>query len=532
MFSFLKSISNPVFKRELLAGLRSPRLLWVLFFYMVIPFVAVILSWPTGRLYYGGHDLGLQVWRGFIISEILSAIFLIPIFAAYSVSSEFEQRTAEFLWTTAIPSELIVLSKMLAVVLLGLSVQIASLPALSMIFFLGGVGIAEVLQGCRILMVTILFTAVVAVYFSARFRKGHLALLCTYGFLSVFIVFFLNIFHVVYQAPAGNQIEVETMTNLILALTIPIVLQTIKTSKKPIDWRARKNFKPIDDVAQLERRRKRWPYYLVDPLRRLSPMPDSDDKSAVVALHEKHVHPLNRSVWGYRCCYAIFGVSVICISTSICETHNSRIAPGLFWINLAVAGVWVVLVHAISMTMDQEMATLHSLRLTEITPQEFLKGKWLGSFRMRWPLLLCGALSLVPLCLFEKTYSFYFLILPLIWIVSVECLGWMAYAIASFSSKTSAAIALCLVGLVGFFVTAFFLGITSDSYLNVSYRWFWYLFGFNSKYLTSENSWRSLRVLPPTLEHEIFRLLFWICLAGSFYLITRYGVRRKWNQEE
>src|ERR1043166_507404 len=138
-----RTIWNPVLRRELLTGLRSPRLRWILLFYPLGPFAAVASSWPTGASFYGGGDLAIRVWRNFLTTQAVLIILLTPVFAAYTVSSEFEQNTAEFLWTTLVPPGVILLSKLAAVFVLTVALLIASLPALSLIFFLGGVDVGE-----------------------------------------------------------------------------------------------------------------------------------------------------------------------------------------------------------------------------------------------------------------------------------------------------------------------------------------------------------------------------------------------------
>src|ERR1041385_5387689 len=95
---FEESLWNPVLRRELLSGLRSPRARWVLLLYLVVPFVVIAFAWPTNDVYYGGSRVAVQIWYTFLIGQIFLVMLLTPVFAAYSVSNEFEQKTAEFLW--------------------------------------------------------------------------------------------------------------------------------------------------------------------------------------------------------------------------------------------------------------------------------------------------------------------------------------------------------------------------------------------------------------------------------------------------
>src|ERR1041384_47391 len=137
---FELTIWNPVLRRELIAGLRSPRVRWVLILYLLVPFAAVAWYWPpnidSGENFYGGSFLAKAVFHRFITVQLWLLALLTPVVAAYSVSSEFEQRTAELLWTSALPTWQIVVGKLLAVYLLCSLLLFVSLGALSAIFLL------------------------------------------------------------------------------------------------------------------------------------------------------------------------------------------------------------------------------------------------------------------------------------------------------------------------------------------------------------------------------------------------------------
>ena len=401
MRSFFElTLWNPVLKRELLAGLRSPRLRWILLLYLLAPFVMIVMEWPDGQLYHGGSHLAVQVWSRFKNTQICLIILLTPIFAAYIVSAEFEQQTADFLWTTMIPPWLIILSKMAAVVLLSFGLQIASLPALSTVFFLGGVDSRQIQEGYFALLCITLCATAIAVYFSALIRKGHIALFCSYNCLWLVAVFVaVGIFR---SGGIGNRFGPYLF---LLIVSVVFGFLACLAGNRPVGEKARANFKPIEDPAWLAQRRRTWPYYLVDPMRRLPPISDTGH---VVAEQETHIHPLHRSAWGYRCAYLIALLSIPVIGSAIYDRgYSTGFYQVVWWMTFLIAGIWTLLLHAISMTMDQQMGTLDGLRLTPITGDQFLEGKWLASVRMRWIILL-GGVTMVALIGFIGSSPLFF----------------------------------------------------------------------------------------------------------------------------
>ncbi len=507
---FHLTIGNPVLRRELLSGLRSSRLRWILLLYLAIPFLMLAGNWPDSG-YYGGGNIAKELWWVCIGTQFVLVLLLTPIFASYMVSSEFEQRTAEFLWTTRVPPWLIILSKLLAVTLLCVALQIVSLPALSLIFFLGGVGATELIDNYWFLIATTLCVGSTAIFFSSILRRGHAALVCTYCAIVGFAVIIS-----IAGSIGGSMGGLGCMLFLALALGGMACL----AGSKPVGEKAKPNFKPIDDPAILMKRQRAWPYYLIDPMRRNPPMPSEAKAIRVVAELERQIHPLQRSAWSFRCTYVMATLSVIPVAMSFARAWGpENTHEFVWWLNLFFAGLWVILLHATSMTMDHEMDTLEGLRLTEIRPRDYLLGKWLGSLRMRRAMLIFGMLAISLANLSEKPYAFAFLLAPLGWWLCVETLGWITFAISSFCTSTMMATAFSGASTIGLFVLW-------GTLLKPGLHWRirnieWILFGWSesSEPIEALHS-RSLAFLAVTL---ILCLIVQLAFAG---------VRRKWRMEK
>lgn len=451
------TFANPVLKRELLSGLRSVRLRWILLLYVALPFVVLAWSWPLNSPYFGGSERSTEAWHTFLTVQCGLATLITPIFAAYLVSSEFEQRTADFLWTTRIPPWLIILSKLASVLVLALGLQLASLPALSLVFLLGGVDSREIVAGYGFLAALTLCAGSVAVAMSAGSRKGHASLVSTYVALGVpwlatwFVIFF--------PFTAGRlPVALEWGTAISVLTALPSILLACWYGSRPVGEKAKPNVKPVDNPDQLRRRRRTWPYYIVDPLKRWPAMPDSARGVKVIAAIEPQVNAIHRGEWGIRCLYTMTTLSVIpLLLVLVMDGRGGRgLTLFLWWVNFLLAAGYTVLLHAVSTTQDHALGTLDGLRSTLIGPREFLLGKWLASLRMRRWILISGVVTLTLACATESSErSWYWVneraflipraLIPLGWIIAVEFVGWVAFAVSSHVKQTMLALALSLV---------------------------------------------------------------------------------------
>ncbi|MBI4026422.1 MAG: ABC transporter permease [Verrucomicrobia bacterium] len=511
---------NPILRRELLAGLRSAKIRWILPVYLIAPFVAMIWVWPVNALYYGGSFHAQAVWWRFLGTQLWMVTVLTPVFAAYTVSSEFEQGTAEFLWTTMIPSWQIILSKMLAVVLLCVALQIVSMPALSLVFFLGGVGADDMALGFSLLLAATIGIGSVALCFSTLIRKGHAALIGTYCVITAFAM----AFGIAFLRGGRGEHAVAGM----LTLSFFFFWIACANSGRPVGEKARTNVKPIDDPVKLRKRRRTWPYYLVDPLRRIPPIPDHAN---LVAEQDHRVHPLRRTGTKYRCMYLMPLLSLPSLLLATFDHWGGdSYSTFLWWLNMLIAGAWVVLSHAVALTMDQEMQTLDGLRLTDIGPDEFLRGKYIASFQSRKFLVIEGVVIMAWIHWVEHPDSLAFVIGPISWWVCLEMLGLIAFAVSSFCSKTAPAIALNLgvCGAILVLTGVFRSGSFAWGYWVLKpFRWFlWVVLGvignFDDFYYW--HSWAPWQI-------GFFILASWMLGAVAFLWLAKVGIRRKWRLE-
>ena len=478
---------NPVLRRETLTGLRSSKLRWIIFVYLTLPFAVLMADWPTGEVFYGGSSLAVNLWNTFLVTQLLQMVLLIPVFAAYSVSSEFDRSTADLLWTSSIRPWLIIFSKIAAVFSISGVLLISSLAALSTLFYLGGVGISELLAGYVLIAVTALYAATAAVCYSALTRKGHLSLFLSYTTSLVFLA-----------VGAGSEIILESdiwlLVTMLFTMSLVFAFFACKAGRRLVGERNTKPVKLLDDPNLLKRRLRSWPYYLIDPRKRLMPISDTEQ---VVVAQELRLHPLHRSAWRYRCAYLMAIVSVLFVLLRFFEPSEREFLDMLM---LAVPCVWIVLLHAISMSMDQEMGTLDCVRLTPIGPVKYLEGKWVASLKNRSLLIAIGVIAIGCHAWQEEGHVGTVIVSIGFWILIVETVGLMALAISSFCSRTMMAISLSLAAASG--VILFHTWLVSEA---GPFVW--------------------------DVKLTIFYLLLWLDFGLACWAVARIGIGLKWKLE-
>ena len=168
------------------------------------------------------------------------------------------------------------------------------------------------------------------------------------------------------------------------------------------------------------------------------------------------------------------------------------------------------------------MDTLDGVRLTRIGPKEFLKGKWLGSLQTRWFMLVCGIVAVVWVNLVERPNTLSFLPAALSWLVCVEILGLLAFAISSFCSKTMMAVALSFGVPIVLLTSKIFLNIWPRAPRFTAEYWLWVLFGMH--HFSNANPWDSW-------ELQIFKLVAWLLGGALLWAIALLGIHRKWVWE-
>jgi ABC-2 type transport system permease protein len=186
-------ISNPVLKREVVERWRSRRAPMTLTIYLAVLGGIMYGLYRTGiavlRSQFGfgfdpstaGPALGRFLVEGLFFFVLLLVLFVGPGYAAAQISGERERRTLTLLQVTLLRPVSIVLGKLGAAVAWLSLLVVAAVPLGAVAFFLGGIGIADLLRGGLMLTVLAVSVAGIGLGISSLTKKTTGSIVLTYG---------------------------------------------------------------------------------------------------------------------------------------------------------------------------------------------------------------------------------------------------------------------------------------------------------------------------------------------------------------
>lgn len=184
---------NPVLKREVVERWRSRRAPTTLTVYLTILGAIMYLLYRGGtsilRSSFGfgfdpstsGPVLGRFLVEGLFFFVLLLVLFVGPGYAAAQISGERERRTLTLLQVTLLRPVQIVLGKLGAATAWLALLVLAAVPLGAVAFFLGGIGIADLLRGGVMLLVIAVSVAAISLGISSMTKRTTGSIVLTYG---------------------------------------------------------------------------------------------------------------------------------------------------------------------------------------------------------------------------------------------------------------------------------------------------------------------------------------------------------------
>ena len=174
-------LDNPVLRKELLSGLRSPRAFVVQLVYVVLVSLVVIPVWPDSGLDFREYQArGRTLFEFFTIGQFVVIALLAPAIAASGFAGEKERRVYDLIYTSPLRLSVIILGKLLATIFFLLLLILSSLPAMSVCFQLGGVSDIDVLAAYCFLFMAATACGLLGLWISALSDRSSQALMVSY----------------------------------------------------------------------------------------------------------------------------------------------------------------------------------------------------------------------------------------------------------------------------------------------------------------------------------------------------------------
>ena len=152
---------NPVYGKEVKLRVRSLKFaLTILFFNLGLVAIALFgfeMIFNVNMNNRIDYSAAITVYFVIICLEAAMVAFLVPVFTAGSIAGEREKQTLEILLTTVLKPRQIVTGKLMSSISMVILLVFSSLPVVSIVFTIGGISMADLMQFVVFIIVMSLF---------------------------------------------------------------------------------------------------------------------------------------------------------------------------------------------------------------------------------------------------------------------------------------------------------------------------------------------------------------------------------------
>ncbi len=180
---------NPVYGKEVKLRVRSLKFaLTILFFNLGLVAIAlfgfemIFNVNMNNRIDYSG---AVMVYFVIICLEAAMVAFLVPVFTAGSIAGEREKQTLEILLTTVLKPRQIVTGKLMSSISMVILLVFSSLPVVSIVFTIGGISMADLMQFVVFIIVMSLFIGSMGVCASSMVKKAIPATVLSFALVGI-----------------------------------------------------------------------------------------------------------------------------------------------------------------------------------------------------------------------------------------------------------------------------------------------------------------------------------------------------------
>ena len=393
-------MSNPILRRELKFALRAPVTLGLAAMYLGVLALLLWWMWPQEGIFSMAARSSRSLLLVFSVAQLLLAMLYAPAFAATAITSEKERNTYDLLFATLLRPGEIAVGKLLSSILALLIFVALSVPLFAACFFLGAVSVREAAVIYLITAASSVLFGLLGLAVSSVVRSSHMALVSTYLLLLLVNagpwVPYLLLQQKPWAAEFIYQVRAVSPLAAMASVVIPafqpvgawqgylgfcavgsVVLLSFVVGR--VYWagqsNTRRHGRAIDDAGELMKRKLRFPFYLIDPMRRKGNIPDWLNPMFAKELRSQ---AFGGGVWIFRSAYACFGLSMLlmvgAVGNLVGPTPNLiRSVALVFQLGLIVLIVPSLTAGAI--TQERERGSMELLRLSRLGAFSFLVGK-------------------------------------------------------------------------------------------------------------------------------------------------------------
>ena len=437
------AFASPVIAKEVRVLLRSRKAFWFLMLLLLVSGGFFWLFWfgqGSSISSMGRSNFARMMFLLTSMVQLCALGLIAPIMTATSVTIERENKTLDLLYCTGLSRLHILLGKWFSTIAYELILAICLMPIMSLIFMLGGVSLEEYLFVAVMIALTIMTYGMLGLAISTRMRKTATAMFTTlftvlalalliplgcifsselfrwgifrnnpinWGFLEAIPFGLSPVF--TFGLYLGTLMGSGATQNPWASLNKPflidhfIIQALIFFGSARVAWRGMargESFKPqlakkiIDDPEILRRRSQRFPYYLIDPLRRTQEIHDHQNP---VYIKEQRVGALGKLTFLIRVGYIGVIFSIMLIPISINDTSIGSMSYVAQWV-IGFTLIFLPILASPVLSKEREEKTLDLLRCAPLTPRQIIAAKY--AYCLRFVLLLILCMMVIPAATF------------------------------------------------------------------------------------------------------------------------------------
>ena len=196
---FSRMMDNPVITKELKGRMRGRQGFTMLTVYLALIsfFIGLVYVFLATNGSISSSDpsylqtVGKVIFSTVVLLELLMVSFIGPALTSGAISSERERQTFDLLRTSLLSARSLVFGKLGSAVVYLLLLIFTAIPVQSLAFFLGGVGMAEMVISTLMLVVSAIFFCALGLFFSSFAKRTLVATVSSYATILLSFIFLL-----------------------------------------------------------------------------------------------------------------------------------------------------------------------------------------------------------------------------------------------------------------------------------------------------------------------------------------------------
>ena len=173
-------IGNPIFRREIHAASRDPRVSILMLAFVLILAAILILLWPANGIFSLASEGSMQIFVIFLMANLTLICLFVPALSSSAVTSERENRSFDLLFTSLLTPTEILTGKLFASLSMILGVVVISMPIGAICSLSGGIGPQLLLRCYAVIAVAAVTYGMIGLAVSALCRRTVTSLVVTY----------------------------------------------------------------------------------------------------------------------------------------------------------------------------------------------------------------------------------------------------------------------------------------------------------------------------------------------------------------